>query len=302
MNIGKNYLTPKKTIVTIIVFLLIMVGFVFQELNPINKWLKQSNTNILASAKPELFEIKLNLNDLGLKMLPFEELTKIYSSQKCYLNKYYSNEELANSSTSDEQDFDKDGLSNSIELIYNSNPREKQTQPNLDDNIQYIDSKSPFNSREIKKDKNFYVTTSLIGEEGQILFSELERMCNEGYWFFDIYHSERIFQPTELKINNNPTKNSFELFSNKEVELLKNRELDIFLKIASKNKEIYQQELITAQKNLDEINQYIIEPKNSQKYLSLYDYYNKIVEIYKSESLSDQIELYKEILYIIKNL
>ncbi len=298
----KKYLTIRKLAVSIIVFFVLLGGFIYQDINPLNLWLKQANTNILASAKPELFEIKLNLNDLGLKMLAFEDLSNIYPTQKCYLNATFTNEELANSNSSDDQDFDNDGLNNSKEMIYNANPKQKQTQPNLDDNIQYIDSKSPYNSRQINKTKNFYISTQIAGEQGEKIESDLNRLCEQGYWFFDIYNNERLYQPTELKINENPVKTTFDYFSNKEIELIKNRELDIFLKIGTKNPTIYKQEIDQLNQKLSEINEFVIEPKNSNKFLSLYDFYNKMLEIYKTESLPTQIDKYKEVLYIIKNL
>ena len=298
-KISSNF---KKITISLLSFLMILGFFVFQKFNPIMGLVKNVNSSYVASAKPELFEIDLDLNELGYKMVNLEELRNIYSDQKCYLKNSFSVDELANMNTEPTQDFDNDGLSNELEMVLNSNPKSSQTQPDIDDKVLYQDSKSPFNSKQIDKNKFFIINNTFIGESGEELKKLINNNCEKGLWFFDLYNKEQLFKPAEMIKNNNPTKPAFNFFSKKELELAKNSELNLFLLLNNDSGEIKLKELEKYKQKYNELTNFTIESKDSEQFFNLYDYYSKIIEALQSTDQEVINNKYKELLFIIKKL
>lgn len=285
-----------------IIALSLIVATVYGKYNPITTKLQEVNTAILKERKPDLFQININLNDYNLNQIDSNQLEKLYSSQVCNLSKYYSLEELANNlETDQEKDFDKDGLTNAQEMLLNSNPKEKQTQPGFDDVVLYQDSKSPYNSKLINKSHVFYIDKSYLQDEGENISNILNQKCTEGFDFFELFNSDKpavknIYQPN-LEVSDK----GFNLFFKKNIELIKHRELDIYLNAFGDDKTLTNLELENTKKQLDLLKIFIIEKEDIDNYTLLNDFYNKITKLYNSESKEEKLELYKEIISIIKS-
>ncbi len=294
----KNY---KSALIATIIALSLIVATVYGKYNPISQKLKEVNEQILKDRKPELFEINLNLNDYNLNQLELKQLEKLYTSQACYLAKYYSVEDIANNQELEpDKDFDKDGLTNSQEMVLNSNPKEAQTQPGLDDVVLYQDSKSPFNSKTINKEQVFYVNKFYLNDDGENLANILNKRCEEGVPFFELINNDRLPAPTELIINQEVSDKSFNLFFKKNIELIKQRGLDIYLNAFGDDQTLAIQEVEEIKKNIEHLRTFVIEPDQSKNFMLLNDFYNKCIKLYNTESKSDKADIFKEIVYIIK--
>ncbi|MGL4759442.1 MAG: hypothetical protein ACRCXZ_08960 [Patescibacteria group bacterium] len=299
LSIFKN---KRKFVITFVTFLLFLSFFVFQSVNPLIKIIQGLNTSALQNKNPELFVIDLNLDEMGYGMIALDELKNSYSDQKCYLKSNFSNEELSSSKTGPLEDFDGDGLSNEIEMIYNSNPKLKQTQPGFDDLVLFQDSKSPFNSKFINKDKYFILKKELISNDTKNLTEFLNESCENGVWFFELLYNEQLYSPTKIEPSENPTKPQFEYFSQKEIEIAKNSEIDIFLTFSKGKPELIDKMKLELKNKIIELNLYRVEKENKKYYMDLYDFYNKYLSLLDSQDKETQKTFYKEILFILKQI
>lgn len=266
--------------------------------NPFNNFFKNANAQILSNNSPETFEINLNLNDFNLVQINQDQIKKLYSNQKCYIDSKFSLEEISNNGfAGPEDDYDKDGLSNSLEMILNSNPKSKQTQLSFDDNVLYQDSKSPFNSQEIDKNKIYFIDKSFVKDKGVYLAKLLDEGCKRGEWFFELVASPSLPVPKKMEIIEQPKVNGFELFYKKEKELIKNRELDIYLKVSSENSELNNKERDLVTDKIKVLNTFSIEPEYSQDFLQIYDFLNKEKKLL--EEVENKSLIFKELMYLI---
>jgi hypothetical protein len=285
-----------------VIALSLIVATVYGKYNPISQKLKEVNEQILKDRKLEFFEININLNDFNLNKLDQKQIENLYGLQPCFINKYFTLDEVANNSEVEgDKDFDKDGLTNAQEMVLNSNPKEKQTQPGFDDLVLYQDSKSPFNSRIITKDKIFYINKAYLNDEGENLATLLNKNCEEGLSFFEVSNSERI--PALTMITNNPDANNkgFNLFFKKNIELIRHRELDIYLNAFNEDQNIAMLELESIKQKQQELQSFLIEKEDSKNYLIINDIYSKLSQIYSNISKEEKANLYKEIIYILSN-
>jgi hypothetical protein len=292
----------RSLLISTIIALTLIVATVYGKYNPISQKLKEANEQILKERKPDFFEININLNDYNLNKLDQIQIENLYGLQPCFFNKYFSLEEVANNpDVEGDKDFDKDGLTNSQEMVLNSNPKEKQTQPGFDDIVLYQDSKSPYNSKIIVKDKTYYINKSYIADEGENLASILNKNCEEGYSFFELSNSERI--PALTLITNNPEANNkgFNLFFKKNIELIRHRELDIFLNTFSDDQNLANLELENIRQKQQELQSFLIEKEESKNYLLINDIYTKLIQIYLNTNKAEKANFYKEIIYMLKN-
>jgi hypothetical protein len=299
---NSNQTKYRSIIIASIIALSLIVATVYGKYNPISQKLNEVNENILRERKPDLFLININLNDYNLNQLELKQIEKLYTSQPCYLAKYYSVEEIVNNQELEpEKDFDKDGLTNSQEMVLNSNPREKQTQPGFDDLVLYQDSKSPFNSKLINKEKIFYVNKNYLNDDGENLSNILNKNCELEIPFFELLNSERLSIPTELLINHDAFDKGFNLFFKKNIELIKNRELDLYLNAFGEDQATANADLENSKKNIELLKTFIIEKEDSINFMTLNDYYNKCIKLYNTESRAEKADIYKEIIYIINH-
>jgi hypothetical protein len=292
----------RSLLISTIIALTLIVATVYGKYNPISQKLKEANEQILKERKPDFFEININLNDYNLNKLDQIQIENLYGLQPCFFNKYFSLEEVANNTDVEgDKDFDKDGLTNSQEMVLNSNPKEKQTQPGFDDIVLYQDSKSPYNSKLIVKDKTYYINKSYIADEGENLASILNKNCEEGYSFFELSNSERI--PALTMIANNPEANNkgFNLFFKKNIELIRHRELDIYLNAFSDDQNLANLELENIRQKQQELQSFLIEKEESKNYLLINDIYTTLIQIYSNPNKAEKANIYKEIIYMLTN-
>lgn len=297
-----NFKSKKYLIGAILSFSIVTLAIVYST-SSLSKSIENANIQHLKNSAPELFEVNLDLNALGLKKIEFEQLSKIYNSQTCYLTKVFSEDEITKGSAlSDKEDFDNDGLDNSIEMILNSDPKSNKTQPNLEDKVQYQDGKSPFNGSLLIKNKLFYVSKAFTQDKGTKIASIINNACNKGQWFFDIYSKDRIYQPTDYLINQTAIDPGFKLFFKKNIEILKNRELDFFLIAFSEDQSLIDQEKTKIDVLLKELNQYTVGVEDNQKFLLMYDLLNKTNQLITEIDDTKKSDILKEINFIIKSL
>jgi hypothetical protein len=292
----------RSLLIATVIALSLIVATVYGKYNPISQKLKEVNEQILKDRKPEFFEIKIDLNDYNLNKLDQKQIENLYGLQPCFINKYFTLDEIANNpEVEGDEDFDKDGLTNAQEMVLNSNPKEKQTQPGFDDLVLYQDSKSPYNSRLINKDKIFYINKAYLNDEGENLASYLNKNCEQGFSFFELSNSERI--PALTMIANNPDANNkgFNLFFKKNIELIRHRELDIYLNTFNEDQNIAISELESIKQKQQELQTFLIEKEESKNYLIINDIYTKLTQIYSSSNNEEKANIYKEIIYILTN-